>query len=130
MERQNLDRLVLFGGEAFGKRDLVLLAATLAGSVCTRVIHQDVPHELCRGGEAVRAVLPRDVLLARQPQIGFVDQRRSLQGVFRALGPHVLPREAPQLVIDLGHRGRLDVPVPLAQFEQQPTDGLTWVGGR
>jgi hypothetical protein len=53
-----------------------------------------------RDGEKVRTVLPADVLRIHQAQVGFVHQRRGLQGVAVALATHLALRHAVQIAID------------------------------
>jgi hypothetical protein len=48
----------------------------------------------------VRAALPFDALLAGQPQIGLVDERRGVQRVVGPLEAQLFARELAQLVVD------------------------------
>jgi len=55
------------------------VAAALCATVRASMIHEDSSHQLRSQCEEVRAVLPPDVLLIYQLQIGFVYKRSRLQ---------------------------------------------------
>jgi hypothetical protein len=64
------------------------------------VINQDVAHQLCGESEELSAILPVQITLIDEAEIGFVDDSRSLQGVIRALSAHVVMSQTVQLLID------------------------------
>ena len=67
--------------------------------MAARVVDEDAPHHRRRHREEVGAVAPLEAIDIDQPQIRFVDERRGLQRVAGAFGPHVVVRKAVQLVV-------------------------------
>ena len=70
----------------------------------------------------MRVVVPRHVLGIDQPKIRFVDERRRLEAVPRALAGHAAPRDLVELSMDERNQpieGRL---VALPPFEKEPGD--------
>ena len=63
------------------------------------MVDQDAPHQLGGNAEEVSAILPGHPLLADQPHVGFVDERRGLKRVPRALIAHVGGGDPAQLVV-------------------------------
>jgi hypothetical protein len=61
--------------------------AAFQGAAMAGVIDQDASHGFGGGAIEVPPVLELQLAQAGQPQVGFVDQRRGLQRVFRALAP-------------------------------------------
>jgi hypothetical protein len=68
------------GGEAHHliQRDVGDTAAAFRAAPLARVIHQDLPHQLRRHAEKVRAALPIRQLLRDQTEVRFVHQRGGL----------------------------------------------------
>ena len=82
-----------------------------------RMIDQDPPHGLSRGGEEVAAAV--EVLIPDQPQVGFVDQSGRVEGVADDFGGHFHRGQLSQLVVEEREqfRGGLTVAV-LGSFEE------------
>ena len=90
-------------------RPAAISAAALSETCCcapprlsrcrARVIDQDLPHQPRRNAEKVRATLPGHGLL-HQAQIGFVEQRRSLQRMTQSLVTQVMTCQPAQLFVD------------------------------
>jgi len=57
------------------------------------VVNQNSPHELGGNGKEMGAILPAHALVIDEPQVGFVNQSRGLQGVAGALPAHVTPSQ-------------------------------------
>ena len=75
----------------------------LGASVITSVINQYVAHQLGSESEELSAVLPVQIILVHEAEIGFIDDSRSLQRVIRALPAHVVMCQPMQLLMDQGH---------------------------
>ena len=61
----------------------------------SRMVNEDLSHQLRGEAKKVNSVLQADVLYLHQPKICLVDQSRGLQCMVRALRPHVAPSEPP-----------------------------------
>jgi hypothetical protein len=83
------------------------------------VVAQHPAHDAGRDAEEVRAVLPADILLFDEAEVGFVDEGGGLDGVAGALAPHVVAREPPQLVVDQRHQPRERRLVAVAPLDEQ-----------
>ena len=76
-------------------------AAMFVRRLPTRLVNQDAPHRLGRRRKKMPAVVPlRAAVVADQAQIGFVDERRRLQGLAGLLLGQFLRCELPQLLLD------------------------------
>ena len=64
-----------------------------------RIVHQNAAHYLGRQADKVGAILPVN-LLTGEPHVGFVDQRRCLQGVVGALTAHIRAGQTMQFSVD------------------------------
>src|SRR6185436_11511506 len=109
-----IERLVqLLGGdierqrarERFTRRVRVLerhahrAAAALLRVAPACVVHEDATHGLRGEPHEVRAVLPGDLALVEQPDVGLVRERRRLERVARAFAPKVAAGETAHLVV-------------------------------
>ena len=63
------------------------------------MIHKNLPHRARGVTQEVRTVTPIGLPPRKQPQIGFVHQRRRLQSVAQALLAHEAPGQATQLTV-------------------------------
>ena len=68
------------------------------------MVDENAAHGLRGHTEEVGSVLPRNPTLIHEPQVGLVDQCRSLERVIGALSSQVAAGEAPQLRVDEGHQ--------------------------
>ena len=92
-----------------------------------RVVDEDASHQLRGDAVEVRAVLPADVLLVYQPEVGFVNQRGGLQCVAGALPADVLAGQPAQLPVDQRHQRVERRPVAVAPGHEQLRH-LLWGG--
>ena len=90
-----------------------------------RVINQNAPHHLRGDAEEVSAVLPRRGALIDEPQIGFVDETGSLQGVIRAFSLQVLAGELAQFFVNERHQAGGCFGIALAPIDQHLGDLLS-----
>ena len=97
-------------------------APRFSGAARAGVIHQNAADHLRGDAEEMGAVLPPDVVLADQLQIGLVNQGGALQGVARPLLPQVAAGQAAQFVVDQGGEFLQGLPVPVAPVSQQTGD--------
>jgi hypothetical protein len=81
-------------------------AAMLHPLVAAGVLYDDPPHRLRCGSKEVAARIPSEFVTSGlgsrssdQPEIGFVNQRRRLQGLPWRLGSHSGGGELPQFVV-------------------------------
>ena len=74
--------------------------ATFGAAVLARMVHQNLPHEVCSHAEKVRAALPVWHFLRHQADVSFMDKRRGLKGVGGVLISKIGICEPPQLLID------------------------------
>jgi hypothetical protein len=92
------------------------------------MIDEDATHRLCGDPEEMRAVLPLDPTLIDETQVGFVDERRDLQGVCAILATH-RPRGLPvQLVVNTTQQTLADLFVPIPPREEQLGDVALGLG--
>jgi hypothetical protein len=82
------------------------------------MIDQNVAHKLGGNGEEVNPVIPANGGVSNQSQIGFVHQRRALQGVILALPGQAVPGEAAKFIVDEGDEFFARRAVPVAPAEQ------------
>ena len=80
------------------ERDRSLLAAALAASARSGVIHQDSAHGVRGDRQEAVAVGRGDLAPLQEPQIGLVDEGRGRR-VTRGLAAELPPRNLPQLVV-------------------------------
>jgi hypothetical protein len=74
-------------------------------------------------GEEVRAVLEgRRVLAREEPQVELVHERRRLERVVGALGPHLAPRELAQLVVQTVGQALDGARLPAPGFLEDASD--------
>ena len=85
----------------------------------TRVVNQNAPHQLSGNGEKVRPILPRNVLLIRKFEVGFVNQSGRLQGMARTLPPHEGRSQTPQFVVNQRNQLRFRPPIALLEAIQK-----------
>src|SRR5947207_3058707 len=98
------------------------VAASFLRAMPARIIHQDAPHHACGDGEKVRAVLPLRLVVAAEPKVHLVDQCRGLQRMPVAFPPQVVMSQAPQLVVDDGHKLFQRLRVPAAPLPKETSD--------
>jgi hypothetical protein len=65
------------------------IAAAFVSLPRSRVVDQNMPHHARRNREELRPVLPAGGIDRRQAHVGFVDERRALERMARALAPHL-----------------------------------------
>jgi hypothetical protein len=63
------------------------------------MVDQNMTHHLCGNAKEVCPILPVNVPLIDESKISLVDEGRCLQGMVRALGPHVVMGEPAQLFV-------------------------------
>jgi hypothetical protein len=83
------------------------------------VVDEDAAHHLRGDAEEVCAVLPLHLRLVDEPHVGFVDERRGLQGVADALLAQVARRQPPQLAVDDGQQVIQNAAVAVGQTDEQ-----------
>jgi hypothetical protein len=96
----------------------VVVTAPLCGSPRPRVIHQNASHDVGGGAEEMRAVLPVFLSLVIRSTLRFVNERRGLQRMVRALCPHVAGRHAVELSIDEVKQLRFNLSLPRLEAQQ------------
>jgi len=75
--------------------------ATMAHIIfASGIVNQYAPHGLGGCGEKVGAILPGGLVVTAEPQPGFVNQGRGLQGLSGRFPSHLLRRELAQLFVD------------------------------
>ena len=104
IERQHVAVARRHRANAIVQRHAHRAAEALAAALSLRVIDQDAAHHLRRHAEEVRAVLPDDALLADEPQVGLVNERRRLQRVLDPFAAEVGRGPPPELVVDHLHQ--------------------------
>src|SRR5262245_33337673 len=70
-------------------------SGSLLGIPCTGVVHQNLAHQMSRKAEKMGTAFPLRLLLVHESEIGFMDQRRWLERMIRALAAHVGVRKPP-----------------------------------
>jgi hypothetical protein len=68
--------------------------------VATRVIDENPAHHLRRDTKEMRSILPVDVVLVDEPDVGLVNEGRRLQGVIGTLASELARRHPAQFRID------------------------------
>src|SRR5688572_30690537 len=97
----NQIRGAIFGdNKSFIERSLVYAAAALFTAPRFGIVQQDAPHDLRGDSEKVSAILPADVPLIHQLEIGFVDERGGLKGMAGPLAAELAAGDALQLVVN------------------------------
>jgi hypothetical protein len=100
---QGQERLVRLGCGREVRVQLLTLpaAAVFEPPLAPGVLDQDTPHRFGGGGEEVFPGVPvLRVVHAGQAQVGFVDQRRGVEGLARLLLRQLLGGQPAQLVVD------------------------------
>ena len=69
------------------------------------MIHEDLPHHLCRQSKEMNSALPVCRLAFYQTKIGFMNQGRRLQSMITALPREILLRYPPKFLIDKRNEG-------------------------
>src|SRR5687768_17198884 len=82
------------------ERDLPLAAAAFFSEVFSRVIDQNIPHQLSRERKKLCTVLPFDLLLVDKFQIDFVNECGRLECVIGTLATEQMSGKTTQLGID------------------------------
>jgi hypothetical protein len=95
-------QLIVFAGG--GNLDLVDVHPALSSTVTLRAfapgaLDQDASHRLGCGAEEVGAILPRSLVVFDQPQPGFMNEGRRLQGVAGGFVGHPVGRQLTQFLI-------------------------------
>jgi len=100
IQREN--RYLVWRGDVFRLVDGYAgqAVASFVGVVTTRVIDQDPAHDLRRDTKEMRAILPIDLALVDEPDVGLMNQSRRLQGVVGALSPKLARGHAAELRVD------------------------------
>jgi len=96
----------------------LLLAPPLASELCPGVVDEYAPHELRGNGKKLRPILPFRVALARQLDVGLVNQGCGLQGVPGTFLAQALGGHTPKFFIDEWHQLCGRVLVAIAQLIQ------------
>ena len=86
--------------ERFVERHFLRTASAFLIALGSREVDENPPHQPRGHREEMRAILPLHLPYVDEPDKGFVDQRRGLQGVADAFVRHVAACEAAQLVMD------------------------------
>jgi hypothetical protein len=60
---------------------------------------QNLPHRSCGNGKEMGTILPLQLPVTQQPQIGFMNQCCGLQGLPVAFPPHVFSGELAQFLV-------------------------------
>src|SRR5262245_47652207 len=74
------------------------MAAALEGPLLAGRLNQNAPHGFRRGGEEVPT--PVELLIANETEVGFVDERRGIEGVVGSFRSQTRRRQPPQLIVD------------------------------
>jgi hypothetical protein len=106
-------------GEPLDQRDPRATAPTLSALAPTRMIDKEPPHQLGCNAKEVRAVLPLDVLLPDQLQVGLVNEGCRLQRMAGPLAREISLRQPLQLVIHDRHQLVERLPVSLSALDEQ-----------
>ncbi len=72
----------------------LLIAAVTNGTLATGAIDEGAAHRLGGGGEEMGAFVPFLILVADQPQPGFVNERGRLQGLADCFAGHLVCSQA------------------------------------
>ena len=90
---------VLQGDRSFHTSSLLSMARA-------RAFDQNLSHRSCGNGKKMGTVLPLQILVTQQPQIGFMNQCRGLQGLPVAFPTQVSPGEPAQFLVNNGKQLR------------------------
>jgi hypothetical protein len=82
------------------------------------MVDQNVAHKLSGNREEVNPVIPANRGISNQAKIGFMHQRRALQGVVLVLPGEAVPGEAAKFIVDEGDEFFARRTVPVAPAEQ------------
>ena len=100
----NCEQLVIVGAGSrkFKVVDIQprLIAAMPWGAALAGPVDQDASHRLGGGGAKVRAILPRRLRIAAEPQPGFMDEGRRLQRQAGGLARHFRGGKFAQLLVN------------------------------
>jgi hypothetical protein len=101
-KKEDLGGSFLGDGEAFVEVDADLFASAHGGVALAGVVDEDAAHDV--GGEAdeVSVVLPLDIFLLGDTEVGLVDEGGGLESVVAALAAHIALGEAVELGVDEG----------------------------
>jgi hypothetical protein len=126
MQRQQL--IVVHAGGEFQAVEVKVhplrLAPMAHGIFAPRVVNQDAAHGVGRGCVKMRAVPPRNLMIAAETQPRLVNQSRGLQRLARIFARHFNRGELAQFVIDQRQQpgGRLGIsPLDLLQHHREIT---------
>ena len=111
------------------QRYLASAAATLVRPMSASILNQDLAHELGRHSKKVCPILPLRKLPPHQPNVSFMDKRRALQGMVRALPLQKIVRHATQFAVDDGHESVERFTITVAPTHEQLSDlirGVLW----
>src|SRR5262249_5230239 len=100
-------------------------AAVAHAALAAGTLYEDAAHGLGRGREEVPPVVPRrggTPFALDQPQVGFVNEGRGLEGLAGLLLSHLLRRQPPQLVGDQRPELRRGLRVALTDGLKDPSD--------
>jgi hypothetical protein len=90
-------------GQGLGKIEAKTITTPAIAFLSSRLVNQDAPHGLSRGGEEVSPAIPvLGLLYADQPQVRLVDQGGWLKRLARRFLSHFLRGQLPQLLVDEG----------------------------
>src|SRR5215471_13955613 len=76
----------------------------LCGVLSAGAVNQDPAHEFGGDRKEVCTILPANLALTYQSEVGFINQSGGLKRVFRSLVPHVSASDAAQLVVYERHQ--------------------------
>src|SRR5262245_38848398 len=93
--------------------------------MCARVIDEDAAHHFRGDSKKVRSVLPRDTVLAGEPQVGLVDECGWLKGVIDPFAPKVSSSPPPEVFVHQGHQLVACPDVTVRPCAQQTADRVS-----
>src|SRR5205085_2246792 len=103
-----------------------LPAAAFCRATHSRVVDQDVPHDLRSQAKELRAMFHRGTALVGQTDIRFMDQGGGLQRIGIRLTAQITGGQFAELVIDERNQLIKRSFVATAPFSQQLSDALIW----
>ena len=118
--------LGLRSGDLQVERHELRAPAALRRCLRARQVDQHTPHRAGSDGEKVVAIVPIDLLRLVQPQECFMDERRRLKRVARALTVHVLRRTRSELVVQHGRHARVGSVVACVPGPQELRHLASW----
>jgi len=98
------------------------LAASLELAMPASMVDEDTPHQLSGDAEEMRAALPVDPSLARELEIGLVDERGGLERVIVPLPRQIPRRERVELGVHERDQALEGVGAAALPFPQQASD--------